>query len=69
MGTNIFFTQYTPSLIEILVGFGVVSFGIFAVLLGIEFLGIVDHGVTVKRTIEDKNRTYQWPVEGVENKA
>jgi len=68
LGTNIFFTQYTPSLMEILVGFGVVSFGIFAVLLGIEILGIVDHGVPAKKTIEDKNRSYQWPVEGLENK-
>jgi Ni/Fe-hydrogenase subunit HybB-like protein len=37
------YTQYVPSLIEFLAGFGVIAYGILAVTLGIRYLGIVDH--------------------------
>jgi Ni/Fe-hydrogenase subunit HybB-like protein len=37
------FTSYVPSLIEILVGAGIVAYGIFAVTLGVRYLGVVDH--------------------------
>jgi Ni/Fe-hydrogenase subunit HybB-like protein len=66
IGIQVLFTQYTPSLIEILVGLGVVSYGVIAILFGIEFLGIVDHGVPSKKIINDKNRVYQWPAETAE---
>ena len=39
------YTTYKPALIEWLVGAGVVAFGLFAFTLGVQYLGIVDHGV------------------------
>lgn len=64
VGMSILFTKYAPSLIEILVGLGVVSYGILSVSLGVEYLGIVDHGVTREEVVrEQKKRTLTWPVE------
>ena len=63
MGLDVFFTRYTPSLIEVLVGMGIISYGILAVTLGIQYLGIVDHGVAREKDKETKNRIYTWPVE------
>lgn len=37
------YTSYTPSLIEILAGAGVVAFGMLAITIGIRYLNIVDH--------------------------
>jgi len=42
---NTFYTTYQPSLIEILAGVGVVTFGLTAFTLGVKFLKVVDHGV------------------------
>jgi Ni/Fe-hydrogenase subunit HybB-like protein len=39
------YTTYKPALIEWLVGGGVVAFGLMAFTLGVQYLGIVDHGV------------------------
>ncbi len=66
IGVEVYFAKYVPSLIEILVGGGVVSYGILAIFLGIDFLGIVDHGKRKYKPIEPKNRVYQWPAEGGE---
>jgi Ni/Fe-hydrogenase subunit HybB-like protein len=41
------YTSYRPALIEWLVGAGVVAFGLMAFTLGVQYLGIVDHGVEV----------------------
>lgn len=38
------YTQYFPSLIEILVTIGVVAYGILAFTLGVRYLKVVDHG-------------------------
>lgn len=42
-GINTLFTSYRPALIEILVGAGVVAFGLLAFTLGVQFLRVVDH--------------------------
>jgi molybdopterin-containing oxidoreductase family membrane subunit len=39
-----FFTQYTPSLIEIVAGAGVIAYGLLAITLGIRYFNVVDHG-------------------------
>ena len=67
LGLDIFFTQYTPSLIEVLVGLGVVTYGILAVTLGIQYLGIVDHGVAKVHVNDTNKRLLSWPVSSAEN--
>ena len=67
LGLDIFFTQYTPSLIEVLVGLGVVTYGILAVTLGIQYLGIVDHGVAKVHVSDTNKRLLSWPVSSAEN--
>lgn len=42
-GITPLFTEYFPSLIEFLVGFGVIAYGLIAFSLGVKFLNIVDH--------------------------
>ncbi|MFN2216188.1 MAG: NrfD/PsrC family molybdoenzyme membrane anchor subunit [Anaerolineales bacterium] len=42
------YTKYFPSLIEFLAGFGVISYGIMAVSLGVRYLKVVDHSDTVE---------------------
>ena len=37
------YTTYIPSLIEFIVGAGVVAFGVLGVTIGVRYLGIVDH--------------------------
>ena len=37
------YTQYTPSLIEILVAIGVIAYGVLAFTLGVRYLKVVDH--------------------------
>jgi len=63
LGLDIFFTRYTPSLIEVFVGLGIVSYGILAVIMGIQYLVIVDHGVASQKGNDTKNRIYTWPIE------
>ncbi len=62
-GLEIYFTNYFPSLIEILVGLGIVSYGILAVTLGVQYLSIVDHGVEKKKIMKTEKRLLSWPVE------
>lgn len=62
-GLEIYFTTYFPSFIEILVGLGIVSYGILAVTLGVQYLGIVDHGVEKKKIMKTEKRLLSWPVE------
>ena len=63
LGLDIFYTQYTPSLIEVLVGAGIVSYGILAMTLGVQYLGIVDHGVASTTVKETSKRYLSWPLE------
>ena len=39
------YASYVPSFIEIMVGAGVVAFGMMAITLGVKFLRVVDHGI------------------------
>jgi Ni/Fe-hydrogenase subunit HybB-like protein len=39
------YTSYVPSIIEIIVGTGIVAFGLIAFSLGVKYLAVVDHGV------------------------
>lgn len=39
------FAQYTPSLIEYMVGVGVIAYGLMAFTLGVRHLRVVDHGL------------------------
>lgn len=64
LGLDIFFTQYTPSLIEVIVGAGIVSYGILAITMGVQYLGIVDHGVPSTAVKETRKRYLSWPLEG-----
>jgi Ni/Fe-hydrogenase subunit HybB-like protein len=42
-GIKAVYTQYVPSLIEILSGAGIVAYGVLAITLGVRYLYIVDH--------------------------
>ena len=42
------YTSYTPSLIEIITGAGVVAYGLFAFTIGVRYLNVVDHMVKHK---------------------
>lgn len=52
------YTAYTPSLVEWMAGLGVIAFGLLAFSLGVRYLKVVDHSLTVeehkKRTVEAK---------------
>lgn len=37
------YTAYSPALVEILVGLGVIAYGLLAFTLGVRYLGVVDH--------------------------
>jgi molybdopterin-containing oxidoreductase family membrane subunit len=39
------YTSYSPSLIEVLAGGGIVAYGLMAFSLGVRYLKVVDHGV------------------------
>jgi Ni/Fe-hydrogenase subunit HybB-like protein len=39
------YTAYRPSLIEILTGAGIVSYGLLAFSLGVRYLKVVDHNM------------------------
>lgn len=54
------YTTYRPSLIEILVGLGVIAYGLLAFTLGVRYLRIVDHSTlpeTVSATLSAKPAT------------
>ncbi len=46
------FTTYTPSLIEILTGIGVIAYGLLAITFGVRFLNVIDHGEVVEAPAE-----------------
>lgn len=62
-GVDIFFTEYFPSLIEIMVGLGIISYGVMAISLGVQYLGVVDHGMPDQESVRNANRVFQWPVD------
>lgn len=65
-GVRIFFTEYTPALIEVAVGLGVVAYGMLAITLGVQYLGIVDHGVPDQESLRNANRIFRWPIDSAE---
>jgi molybdopterin-containing oxidoreductase family membrane subunit len=46
------FTNYTPSLIEILTGTGVLAYGLLAITFGVRYLNVIDHGEVVEAPAE-----------------
>ena len=46
------YTAYKPALIEVLVGLGVIAYGLLAFTLGVRYLRIVDHGIVVEPVAE-----------------
>ncbi|MBU4225265.1 MAG: polysulfide reductase NrfD, partial [Chloroflexi bacterium] len=48
------YTAYTPSLVEWMAGLGVIAFGLLVFSLGVRYLKVVDHSLTVE---EHENRT------------
>lgn len=42
-GIKAVYTQYVPSLVEIISGMGIVAYGVLAITLGVRYLNIVDH--------------------------
>ena len=46
------FTHYTPSLIEILTGTGVLAYGLLAITFGVRYLNVIDHGEVVEAPAE-----------------
>jgi len=49
-GAEIAYTSYTPSLVELVTGAGILAFGLAAISLGIKYLRVVDH-----RMIEEES--------------
>jgi molybdopterin-containing oxidoreductase family membrane subunit len=46
------FTNYTPSLVEILTATGVIAYGLLAVTFGVRYLNVIDHGEVVEAPAE-----------------
>jgi len=46
------FTHYTPSLVEILTGAGVIAYGLLAVTIGVRYLNVIHHGEGVEAPAE-----------------
>lgn len=46
------FTNYMPSLVEILTGVGVIAYGLLAITFGVRFLNVIDHGEVVEAPAE-----------------
>ncbi len=46
------FTHYTPSLVEILTGAGVIAYGLLAITFGVRYLHVIDHGEGVEAPAE-----------------
>lgn len=59
-----YYTSYVPSLIEILVGSGIVAFGFLSFTLGVQYLKIVDHGAAVEFAPEISRTTKSIVVMG-----
>ena len=45
------YTSYTPSLVEWMVGLGVIAYGFFAFSLGVRYLRVVDHDMAVEKHV------------------
>ena len=60
-GTTASYTTYVPSLIEILVGAGIIAYGALAVTLGIRYLHVVDHSGVEEPVPQDKVLPVQQP--------
>ncbi len=58
--TAISYTNYTPSLIEVITGSGVIAFGLLSFSLGTRYLRVVDHRLTSEEhetvPVESKER-------------
>ena len=52
-GTTASYTSYVPSLIEIVVGAGVVAYGMLAVTLGIRYFSVVDHSGVEEPVVQE----------------
>ncbi|MFO7661569.1 MAG: NrfD/PsrC family molybdoenzyme membrane anchor subunit [Chloroflexota bacterium] len=48
----LYYTTYSPSLIEILAGVGVLAYGLFAVTFGVRYLNVINHGDAVEAPAE-----------------
>jgi Ni/Fe-hydrogenase subunit HybB-like protein len=46
------YTTYQPALIEVLVGLGVIAYGLLAFTLGVRYLQIVDHSTLPEAAAE-----------------
>lgn len=46
------YTAYKPALVEILVGLGVIAYGLLAFTLGVRYLGVVDHSSLPEEIVE-----------------
>jgi Ni/Fe-hydrogenase subunit HybB-like protein len=46
------FTNYTPSLVEILTAAGVLAYGLLAITFGVRYLNVIDHGEVVEAPAE-----------------
>ncbi|GJM42141.1 MAG: formate dehydrogenase [Ardenticatenaceae bacterium] len=46
------YTAYRPALVEILVGLGVIAYGLLGFTLGVRYLGIVDHSLLPETAVE-----------------
>lgn len=46
------YTAYRPALVEVLVGLGVIAYGVLAFTLGVRYLGIVDHSELPEPVVE-----------------
>ena len=44
------YTSYTPSLVELVSGLGVIAYGLLAFSLGVRYLRVVDHRLAVEET-------------------
>ena len=53
-GTTASYTSYVPSLIEIVVGAGVVAYGALAVTLGIRYFRVVDHSGVEEPAVQEE---------------
>jgi Ni/Fe-hydrogenase subunit HybB-like protein len=42
------YASYSPSLIEIITGMGVIAYGLLAFSLGVRYLSVVDHRLVAK---------------------
>ncbi len=52
------YTQYVPSITEILAGSGVIAYGALAVTLGIRFLRVIEHDVVEERVVGSETAVF-----------